>query len=132
KMFVVLIPDEYQVNDLLYERLMAEKLIEETGRYDRNRPQREIQEFCSKQGLSVLDLLPVLRDAERKANTYHIQDTHWNMHGHDVAARAIADALSQCLEKEKPKQSSEEISLWGGSNVVSSGMQVSNSTGEVP
>jgi hypothetical protein len=38
----------------------------------------------------ALGLLPVLREAQRQAPTYHLRDTHWNAHGNRVAGEAIA------------------------------------------
>ena len=43
--------------------------------------------------MRVLDLLPVLREAEREARTHHLRDTHWNAHGNRVAGRELARAL---------------------------------------
>jgi len=83
---VVLIPDELQVNDALY----AEITRDGAEAFDRELPQRLLNRFFLERGVPVLDLLPVLREAERVAPTYQERDTHWGIHGNRVAAEAIA------------------------------------------
>ena len=58
--------------------------------YDRDLPQRVLGEFFAARGVAYLDLLPELRRAEVAGHTYVPRDTHWNEHGHAVAAAAIA------------------------------------------
>ena len=86
-----MIPDEFQVNDALYETLLARS--ERPDAYDRDMPQRLLREYAAAKGIPMLDLLPVLRAAEVDGRTYHLRDTHWNARGNRVAGEAIADFI---------------------------------------
>lgn len=91
-LLVVLIPDEFQVDDELWELLTANNY----NQYDRTRPQREISAFCESAGIKSLDLLPAL-SAEDPPDTYLLQDTHWNRQGHLIATREITAAIADIL-----------------------------------
>ncbi|MFW5733946.1 MAG: alginate O-acetyltransferase AlgX-related protein [Oceanidesulfovibrio sp.] len=88
---MVLAPDEFQVNDALWARLMS--IVEDPSEYDRDYPQKRVAAYCREKGIPHLDLLPLLREAEHKQHTYHIRDTHWNAWGNEVAGKAIADKI---------------------------------------
>jgi hypothetical protein len=88
---VAIIPDEYQVNDALFELLAAGH----EGEYDRDDPQRRLAAWCASRGVPCLDLLPTLREAEGQEHTYKPCDTHWNALGNRVAAQALARWLDQ-------------------------------------
>jgi SGNH hydrolase-like domain, acetyltransferase AlgX len=91
ELLVLLIPDELQVNDQLYDAIRPAH--EEPGTYDREYPQKRIVQWCRERGVRVLDLLPILRQAEHKGRTYHLRDTHWNARGNRVAGVALYEAL---------------------------------------
>lgn len=91
RLLVVVIPDEFQVSDALWSRLLAR--VPDPERFDRDLPQRRIAAFCAAGGIECLDLLGALRDAEREDATYRPRDTHWNERGNRVAGDAIADRL---------------------------------------
>lgn len=88
KLLIVLIPDEFQVNDELYKRLI--RPLPNRRDYDRDYPQKRIRAFCEERGWAVLDLLDDLRAAQKQGRVYHLNDTHWNSRGNRVAAEAIA------------------------------------------
>lgn len=95
RLLVVLIPDEFQVNDALFRELSdAEGLA---GVVERAGPQRRILEFCEHAGIDCLDLLPVLRRAERGGRTYQLRDTHWNARGNAVVATELEPVLARKL-----------------------------------
>jgi len=53
-------------------------------------------DFCEKEGVSVIDLNPVFRDAHRAGRTpelWYPINRHWTAVGHRLAAEAISDAL---------------------------------------
>jgi hypothetical protein len=90
KLRVVIIPDEFQVNDGLYEELAGDK----AGMFDRELPNRRLAGFLEERDIPFIDLLEPLREAEKKQGaTYKPQDTHWSVIGNRVAAEAIADWL---------------------------------------
>jgi hypothetical protein len=92
----VLIPDEFQVSDALWEELM-QIVPQPPEAYERDRPQRVVSAACEEQGIRVLDLTPLLRAAHREAPVYHRRDTHWNARGHALASVAIAKRLAPLL-----------------------------------
>lgn len=98
RLFIAVIPDEFQVNDELWAHLTG--AVE--GTYDRVRPQREVAGMCDRLGIAHLDLLPVLRQEATRGPVYHPRDTHWNRRGHAVAARSLSKALRPILKQLKP------------------------------
>ena len=96
---VMLIPDEFQVEDGLWDEV-CERWPELAG-IERDRPQRLLLEGLSERGVPCLDLLPVLRgvppldDGDR--HLYHLRDTHWNARGNRVAGEALATFLEGLL-----------------------------------
>ena len=92
----VLMPDEFQVDDELWQEVTAA-----TGPLDRDRPQREIVQWLQKRGRPVLDLLPIFRAAEPLADgrrhLFHLRDTHTNARGNEIAGRALARFIEPLL-----------------------------------
>lgn len=93
RFLVMLIPDEYQVEDGLF-RIVEERL----GRnLERDWPQRLLKSALDARGIEVLDLLPLMlasqpsQDGSR--HLYHLQDTHWNARGNALAGKALAERL---------------------------------------
>jgi hypothetical protein len=91
RLLVVLIPDEYQMNDELYDALMQR--VPDPSAYDRLLPQKRLEAHCRRRGIEVLDLLPPLRRANEERPVYRLRDTHWNVRGNRVAGIAIASYL---------------------------------------
>lgn len=92
-MLLVVAPDELQVDDAVWESLMVGR---DPSRYVRDLPQQRILEYCRATGLPVVDLLPVLREAQQTlGRVYHRQDTHWNALGNRVAGEAVARAIAE-------------------------------------
>ncbi|MHC4887193.1 MAG: alginate O-acetyltransferase AlgX-related protein [Planctomycetota bacterium] len=94
---VVLIPDEFQVNDVLWGEVVVRTTMTERSGLDREGPNRRVREICQALGIDSLDLLPTLKPIGERA--YHCQDTHWNAQGHRVAAEAIRPWLAKQVEK---------------------------------
>jgi hypothetical protein len=86
---VVLIPDEYQVDDALWASLVRGREAE----YDRDDPQRRLLAMFAEWQVPCLDLLPTLRAAQADGPVYAPRDTHWNVAGNRVAAQALAEWL---------------------------------------
>jgi len=84
---VLLVPDEFQVEDELWAELGSEEL-------ERDRAQRLLARELGQRGIPVLDLQAALRAVEPLADgrrhVYHRQDTHWNARGNRVAGEALA------------------------------------------
>ncbi|MCA9726080.1 MAG: SGNH/GDSL hydrolase family protein [Candidatus Eisenbacteria bacterium] len=58
-------------------------------------PHRMVKEFCQKEHIEVLDLLPAFRAVEprHRADLYYRLDAHWTAAGHELAAETIARYL---------------------------------------
>lgn len=99
-LLVLLIPDEFQVEDEVWERVVGS----EAARFDRHMPQRVIGDWLRGQGIPTVDLLPPLLAieplADGRRHLYHLRDTHFNARGNDVAGKALAEGLRALLELE--------------------------------
>ena len=95
KLVVILIPDEFQVNDALYEKLILKN--KGMAKFERQSPQQRIRAYGNKNDIPVLDLLPALLEAEKDGRTYHLRDTHWNALGNRIAGGEVASFLLQHL-----------------------------------
>ena len=92
---LVIIPDEFQVNDELFEVLM--KRVDDPGSYDREYPQMRIRGFARERSIQVLDLLDAQRGGQGAKRVYHLRDTHWNARGNRIAGEALAQFLLRSL-----------------------------------
>jgi hypothetical protein len=100
RLLVVLIPDEFQVNDALWAELVAR--TETPIAYDQTYPQQRLLAACRELGIEALDLLPLLAEAQRSGLTYKPNNTHWSRLGNAVAGAAIADAILQRPSLQTP------------------------------
>ncbi len=95
---VLLIPDEFQVEDALWSELQAAEL-------ERDRPQRLLGERLASRGIPVLDLEPVLRGvaplADGRRHVYHLRDSHWNARGNRAAGEALAGFVRTLLAERR-------------------------------
>lgn len=95
---VVLIPDEFQVNDGLWQQLLDREEKQDEA-FVRDLPQQRVLAFCAEHDLPCLDLLPTLRAAHAAQPAYHPRDTHWNARGNRIGGEAIARFLAQTLPR---------------------------------
>lgn len=90
----VLIPDEYQVEDALWQQLHSQA---DLSGMDREQPQKVVSAWLEAQGIPFVDLLPKLRSvpplADGRRHVYHLQDTHFNARGNQIAGEALAELI---------------------------------------
>jgi hypothetical protein len=91
---VMLIPDQYQVDDSLVDEIFRHDGGSRDD-YDFSRPQRVLREALEAANIEVLDLLPVFRAAAAGGALYRPRDTHWNRRGNEIAAAVLTDVLVQ-------------------------------------
>jgi len=91
---VMLIPDEFQVDDALWQSVLAGT---PGKKLERDRPQRVVASWLAENGMPCLDLLPRMRAVEPlddgKRHVYHLRDTHFNARGNRIAGEALAEFL---------------------------------------
>ena len=96
---VLLVPDEFQVEDELWQSVLA---APEMLQLDRDMPQRLLSAWMTEQDIEYVDLLPRLRAldplADGRIHAYHARDTHFNARGNAVAAQGLAELVARCLD----------------------------------
>ena len=99
---VMLIPDEFQVEEPLWERVLTQR--EGADQLERFRAQRELSTRLEAAGIAHLDLLPALRaqpvGPDGWRHLYHLGDTHFNARGNRVAAEQLAPFVEQLLGRD--------------------------------
>ncbi|MBN1552186.1 hypothetical protein JW979_12000, partial [bacterium] len=95
KLVLVLLPDEFQVNDELYNDI--KKFNRYYSSYQRDYPQERILAYCQEHGIVCIDMLPALREGQKNGRTYHLQDTHLNTYGNSIVGKELAEALYKYL-----------------------------------
>lgn len=102
----VMIPDEFQVEDALWEQLLGMSEVP----LDRNLVLRDTLAWLKARHIPVLDLLPTLRAVEPledgDRHLYLLRDTHFNARGNAVAGIAMAAFIQQVLSAA-PAQNTE-------------------------
>jgi hypothetical protein len=101
-MMVMIIPDEFQVEDPLWEDIVQRT---EGEQLDRFQPQRLLMEGLAAREIPALDLLPALRaapvgtsaDGRGRRRVYHLRDTHINARGNQRVGEALGDFLARYL-----------------------------------
>ena len=58
--------------------------------------QDRLAQFARKEKIAYVDLLPAMRK-RISSRLYYEQDGHWTAAGHDIAARTIAERLSELM-----------------------------------
>jgi len=89
---VVIFPAEFQVDPDFADAVAAFAGRTIQG-YDLFGPILRLQEQLEERGISSFDLTPALRSAHTSGSVYQPRDTHWNLRGDRVVAKAIADRL---------------------------------------
>jgi hypothetical protein len=97
RLLMMLIPDEFQVEDPLWAEVLAK-----AGRpLERAGAQRDIGAWLTAQGIPYLDLLPALRAtlplSDGRRHLYHLRDTHFNARGNAIVGHELAQFLRPLL-----------------------------------
>jgi hypothetical protein len=104
KLSIVLIPDEVQVDPMLFEVVRKRNGLE-LDDFDLDGPQRRILALCRDLEIQCLDLLPAFKKQARGLKLYQLQDTHWNLAGNQLAADLISDAILAWSTGDNPRPS---------------------------
>lgn len=102
RLIVVILPDEFQVNDKLYKKIIAENPLYVF--FQRDYPQKRILTYCKENGINCVDMLQALRKGQKIGRTYHLQDTHLNAHGNRIVGKALAEAIGVYINNSDPQR----------------------------
>ena len=86
-LWVVLIPDENQINRNLQQVLLMDK---ERSEFDFEMPQSMLKEMFAGAEIPLIDLLPHFREDSR---CLYMNDSHWTAEGHALAAAVIYEHI---------------------------------------
>ncbi|HZS37325.1 MAG TPA: hypothetical protein VFF06_10875 [Polyangia bacterium] len=96
----LIIPDEFQVEDSLWATVLANHPSKTA---ERDRPQRLIDAWLDARKIPYLDLLPLFRAApawsDGKKHYYHLNDSHFNARGNQLAGEALAGFARKLLDR---------------------------------
>ncbi len=100
---VVLIPDEFQVDDELWAEILESR---QGAALSRDQPQQLIGEWLAEEQIPYLDLLPVLRAEcaphhRGDSHCYQLRDTHFNARGNRVAGEALGRFFGRSLFSDR-------------------------------
>ncbi len=90
---VAVYPDEVQVNPQL-RRAIIERTSGSAPDYDWTRAQSLLDDFCARNSIVFLDLLPTFAQSHAQGKTLYIENNpHWNDAGNQLAAALLFKAL---------------------------------------
>ena len=100
QLFIMLIPDELQVNTELQKRVQ-EKIGADKDKWDFDRPNKRLAEELRVRNIRYLDLLEPFRLRTRDVRLYKPRDTHWNIAGNQLGADLLYDFLQGAIHERR-------------------------------
>jgi hypothetical protein len=98
QLFIMLIPDELQVDTGLQERVL-EQIGADKDKLDFDRPNKRLVEELKARNIRYLDLLEPFRLRARSVRLYKPRDTHWNIAGNQLAANLLHNFLYEAINE---------------------------------
>ena len=92
KLFVVLAPDQIQVEDTVRAEVFRAEGLNGSG-YDFEGLPHRLEQELEASGIPTLNLLPVFRGSQQTGSLYLKQDSHWNEAGNALAGEAIREFM---------------------------------------
>lgn len=96
RLMLLVFPDEFQVNDELWQLALARQRHPEV--HERDLPQRRIRAWAQAHGVPLVDTTAALRKAQQREPVYVPRNTHLGVRGNRIAGQLLADALAATLE----------------------------------
>ena len=93
RMLLVYVPAIVQVEENNWRS--KSDLLGLTGEFDLQKPNREIARLAAAYGIPLLDLYEGFKNLSKTGEPYYYRESHWNPHGHALAASLIGDFLVQ-------------------------------------
>jgi len=93
ELLVMLIPTRAQVHRQYWQELIDKTEDMQDRSWNLDRPNEMLAQFSRDSGISILDLMPVLRnESEATDEEYYLEnDGHFNRKGHELAAESLLD-----------------------------------------
>jgi hypothetical protein len=88
RFILCLIPSKVQA-DSNYTEKQAKLYHLNEDKFDWHLPQKTITQFCKKEGIACIDLMPGFSERKLDNPAYYELDCHWNKTGHRIAAEEI-------------------------------------------
>jgi hypothetical protein len=107
QLFVMLIPDELQVDPELQERVLA-KIGAGKDKMDFDRPNKHLVNELRARNIRYLDVLEPFRLRSRVVRLYKPRDTHWNIAGNRLASDLLYDFLHESIHKRGEHRSQSD------------------------
>jgi len=105
RLAVVLFPDAYQVDDLVYDKILSNKrndFYEEVRGAQRHFVYDNMKALLEELRIPVIDLFEPIRRGQREyERVYYLNDTHFNYWGNEIAAKEIKRFLKKYFSQEK-------------------------------
>jgi hypothetical protein len=96
RLLVAIYPDEFQIDDALFEELVARK-GERADRYDLDMPRKILGPVLEAHGVPWTDFRERFRGAAKTGPLYTPNDSHWNEAGNGLAAEVLFEFLQTYL-----------------------------------
>ena len=99
-LLVAVLPDELQVNEQLRRTVMGlDPSVQDSG-WDTTRPNNALAARLDEAQIPYKDLLADIQQAATDGRVYRPRDTHWNLAGNRVAARALEPWVRSRIPRE--------------------------------
>lgn len=101
RFLLVIYPQRYQVQPRDWEVMRKRWNLDDLD-FDLGLANRRLEEFCRTEGVACCDLMEPFRRAATGQDLFLPGgDTHFNRHGHEVAARAVEECLIHAPDPER-------------------------------
>jgi hypothetical protein len=113
-LLIVLIPEKVQLDEELQCQFLL-AMNDTPAKYDFDKPQQWLREWCVRHSLVCVDLLSTWRQSTHTTTFYFSNDAHWTREGHTHAASATLPVLYKTLVHETASRESEGMPTSSGS-----------------
>lgn len=101
------IPFRGQVTRRYWDEFVATYpgVIKAGASFERQEPQEVLKDFCNRESMRCLILLPIFRGAASQgAELFGERDIHWNAEGNRLATEALASLVEPLLSSSRPNR----------------------------
>ncbi len=94
RFILLILPTQYQVHQELWRHHFTTFHLDPT-KYDLEKPQRILSEYCVQNGIEYIDVLPALREAGKAQSLFYPIASYMNPNGHRVVGDVVTAYLRQ-------------------------------------